>query len=218
MIAILVPTRERPEQCKRMVESVKSTSEKAHIYTALSPEERPYPIPATMILPDNLPTAHKWNLLAERALQDRENKLFMLGADDMVFETSGWDRRLIEHYEAIDNKIHVYALQDSRDAEGVPHPIMTREYIEAMNYFVPPWFLHWRIDTWTVEIAKSNGVFTHFKDLRLRHDKPSDVGKPDDTFSRIRSFGWRERDEYVHEKSQHILAVEKERLSKCLQS
>ena len=136
----------------------------------------------------------------------------MLASDDMIFDTPGWDKALLEHYDALENKIHVYHLQDSRDADGTPHPIVTREYIEAMGYAFPPIFLHWFLDTWTREIAKANNCFTHLKDYLLVHDKPSDKGQPDTTHSRIREWGWNQRDKYVNDTCQHFLALEKQRL------
>ncbi len=216
MIAILCPTRGRPEQLKRMVESVYATgSNKNVVYYGFSFGDKvPELMPGVShVFPDMLPTAQKWNTLAEIAMEFPEHKLFMLGADDMIFETPGWDKALIDHYNGLENKIHVYALQDSRDENGTPHVIATREYIEAMGYFVPPIFLHWFIDTWTVEIAKANGCFTHLRDFTLKHDKPSDKGQPDETFSRIRQWGWHERDKYVAEKCSHFLEFEKTRLS-----
>lgn len=228
MIALLCPSRGRPEKLKRMLESVKATSSTPiRIYYAISAEDqRSYEIienladkdllTACMIVPDNMPTVHKWNMLADWALEQPGYNLFMLAADDMIFQTPLWDEALINHYYALDKKQHVFALQDSRDIDGVPHPILTREYVEAMNYFVPPWFLHWRIDTWTVEIAKANNCFTHLREYELVHKKPSDIGQGDETFNRIRSFGWRERDQYVHEKMQHILEIEKQRLAEAL--
>ncbi len=162
------------------------------------------------------PTVHKWNILAEEAMKDPKNKLFMLGADDMAFGTPCWDEAIINHYNALEDKIHVYALRDSRDEDGTPHPIVTREYIEAMGYFLPPIFLHWFVDTWTVEIAKANNCFTHFKDFILFHHKPSDKGKADETYSRIRLLGWPERDSYVHKTMQDILYHERARLGALL--
>lgn len=224
MIAILCPTRGRPEQAKRMKDSV---GDKAYIYFAGSLEDRQSYVdlmgnPFTsgyhyVVMPENLPTAHKWNSLADWLVKESlTNHLFMLGADDIVFETPEWDKALIDHYNALENKIHVYALQDSRDVDGTPHVIVTRGYIEAMGYFVPPIFLHWFVDSWTVEIAKANGCFTHLRDFTLRHDKPSDQGKPDETHSRIRQWGWHERDKWVAEKMAHVLEGEKGRLRKCM--
>lgn len=197
-IAILCPTRsERAAGVERLRASVGTN----HIYT----DDR-----------DMMPTVQKWNDLAEFAKEYSNLKLFMLGSDDMYFETPGWDKALLDHYNALENKIHVYALRDSRDASGTPHPIVTREYIDAMGYFMPPIFLHWFIDTWTVEIAKANGVFTHMKDYLLVHDKPSDKGQGDETHNRIRQWGWHDRDKWVNEKCAHFLVQEKYRLSMAI--
>lgn len=201
MITILVPSRARPNEFKRMVESVRKTSGgDVKIYVCLRPGDMHIYREVLgnlmndikiMIAPDNLPTAHKWNLMAEHAMTD----IMMLGADDMVFATSLWDQALLDHYSSLDDKRHVYALQDSRDESGTPHPMMTKEYVQAMGYFVPPIFLHWFIDSWTVKIA--NEKFTHLKDYLLVHEKPSDRGAADETHNRIRESGWHERDQWV---------------------
>lgn len=223
MIALLCPTKARPQQCKRMIESAIATSEcRLEIYLDI---EKTYPTSAIYDLPQHkrvtyylaesapgMPTAHKWNMLAEEAMKSADNKLFMLAADDMVFSTPLWDTALIESYNSLENKTHVYALRDSRSDDGTPHPICTREYIAAMGYFVPPIFLHWFIDTWTVDIAKSNAVFTHLKDYLLIHDKPSDKGHADATHTGIRAMGWHDRDKWVASRCQQFLSQEMCRL------
>jgi len=212
MIAILCPTRGRPEQFNRMRQSIKDTTTSEVFLYAYSVENDYEWKGANVIVGPDYPTAHKWNVLAAAAIEYPETKLFILGADDMIFETPGWDKALIDHYNSLENKIHVYALQDSRDENGTPHVIVSREYIEALGYFVPPIFLHWFIDTWTVEIARDNNCFTHLREYSLRHDKPSDIGKPDETHSRIREWGWHSRDKYVNETMKHLLETETKRL------
>lgn len=219
-IALLCPTRGRPDQYKRMVDSVARTTKTTWwSFIAISEEDAPkyHQHWSRIIVPDGMPTAHKWNLLAQEALKT-DAKLFMLAADDIVFSTPGWCEALLEHYNKLENKVHVYALCDSRDDDGTPHPIVTREYIEALGYFIPPIFLHWFVDTWTCSIARANGVFSHLKDYLLIHDKPSDKGQADDTHSRIRAQGWRERDKYVNDTCQHFLEAEKKRLDDYLRS
>lgn len=206
MIAILVPSRGRPEQFLRLMNTAYSTASSGKnftIYSYIADDDNTAPTYAAhvmrygkMFTGSDYPTAYKWNLLAEQAMKDGFS-LFMLGADDMIFATPCWDEALINHYNSLERKQHVYHLQDSRDINGTPHPIVTREYIQAMGYFMPPQFLHWQIDTWTVDIATSNNCFTHLRDYELIHDKPSDKGNPDETHSRIRDWGWHERDEYV---------------------
>jgi len=191
-----------------MIDSAKATARNPNIYLGFTGEA--YCMDGYE-LPD-YPTAMKWNALAEIAMKNPENKLFMLAADDMIFSTPCWDEALLEHYNILENKIHVYALRDSRDPDGTPHPVVTREYIEAMGYFLPPIFLHWFVDSWTIQIAMANNCFTHLKDFMLIHDKPSDKGEGDETHNRIRRLGWRERDGWVNDHCQHFLALEKSRL------
>lgn len=210
MIALLCPTRGRMTQYYRMCASAKMTAEKEGnvcIHGCTNGKEI-----YVQNMPDDAPTVYMWNELAKQALENPDNKLFMLAADDMIFSTHGWDKALIDHYNALENKIHVYALQDSRDSEGTPHPIVTREYIDALGYFMPPLFLHWYCDTWTVEIAKANNCFTHLRGYQLIHDKPSDNGQADETHNRIRSMGWRERDKAVNDSCHHFQEIEKVRL------
>lgn len=213
-IAILCPTRNRPEKLARMIKSAGGN----RVYVGFSDIERDIQNQdLTKVIvgqfPDNLPTSQKWNDMALAAKNYTDARLFMLGADDMYFETPGWDKALLDHYNSLENKIHAYALQDSRDPDGTPHPIVSREWIDALGYFVPPIFLHWFVDSWTVNIAKANGVFTHFKQFRLVHDKPSDRGEADETHSRIREWGWHERDKFVNDTCQHFLECEKSRLA-----
>lgn len=220
MIAILCPTRGRPEQCKRMTRTAAETADTELIFM-LGMQEDQVKLYANdqlqdfMVCPD-WPTVMTWNWLAKEAMKFPYVKLFMLGSDDMIFATPGWDKALIDHYNALENKIHVYALQDSRDPDGTPHPVVTREWIDAMGYFVPPIFLHWFIDSWTVSIADSVGAFTRLRDYMLIHDKPSDKGQADETHNRIRRNGWHQRDQYVNDTCQHFLEFEKQRLAKAM--
>lgn len=208
MISILCPTRGRPAQFKRMCDSVNSTTTSKVKILACSNGNDDY-VPQVAL---DMPTVHMWNGLSRLT----DSNLVMLGSDDIIFSTPDWDTTILDHYNSLENKIHVYALRDSRDPDGTPHPIVTREYIEALGYFMPPIFLHWFIDTWTVAIAKANQCFTHFKDYELIHDKPNDRGQADNTHNHIRRMGWHERDTVVDKECKHFLECEKNRLSRFM--
>lgn len=215
MIALLCPTRNRQRQFDRMCASViatKSDDTTVKIIEGTN-DASSY---AFWKFPLDCPTVYMWNKLAEIALNMPDNKLFMLAADDIIFDTPGWDKALIEHYNALGNKIHVYHLQDSRDLIGTPHPIVTREYIEAMGYFMPPLFLHWYVDSWTVSMARAAKCFTHLNKFKLIHDKPSDQGKPDETHLHIRHMGWHDRDKAVNATCQRYLDDDTFRLRKAM--
>ena len=221
MIELICPSRGRPEKLKRMWRSALETAGgELHLTVGvLQDEYQLYHVTlgddpdVTVRIVKEWSTAYSWNKLALEALSlANSGNLYMLASDDMIFATPLWDKAIKEHYEKLNNKVHVYALQDSRDALGTPHPIVTKEYIETMGYFLPPLFLHWFVDSWTVAIAKGNDCFTHMTDYLLIHEKPSDQGHPDKTHTGIREQGWLERDEFVNKTCQHLLQHEKERL------
>lgn len=212
MIALLVPSRGRQKQFSRMCDSVEATARKNTVYIFSGTNGTSLSTYTDFKFPEDISTVYMWNQLAIKAMRSTDIKLFMLAADDTIFATPGWSEALIDAYDKLTNKIHVFALQDSRDAEGVPHPIFTREWIEAMGWMIPPYFFHWKIDTWSVEIAKANNCFTHMKDYLLIHDKANDRGIPDETHLRIRENGWLERDMHLAQVCPYVLEYEKKRL------
>lgn len=224
-IAIICPSRGRPEKMLRMWQSARKTAHDTNNVTLyLGVDEDEQELYAQAIAPDtsivgfyplkDWGVVHSINKLVQKALFDeaRRHTLFIVAADDTIFTTPHWDKALLDHYNALENKIHAYALLDSRDAEGTPHPIATRAYIEAQGYFYCPIFLHWWADSWMVSVAKHCGVFTHMKDYLLVHDKPSDFGKADSTHIRIRERGWQDRDRHVAGSCGHFLDAEKQRM------
>lgn len=214
-IAILCPTRGRPDQFHRMVKSAFATADRknVHVYFYTADDDPGYKAPegCTHFSGLDLSCVAACNYLAAHELMD-DKALLMIAADDTVFTTPGWDTALLAAYDKLEKKEHVFSLLDSRDENGTPHPIVTKEYHKAMGYFFPPIFLHWFVDTWTVEIAKANNCFTHLKDYMLVHNKASDHGVNDETHSRIRRMGWHVMDAQVNEKCQRFLELEKKRL------
>lgn len=231
-IALLCPSYGRAEMCGLVMESVHKTAydkKRLEIFIAITngdAQERQYLDMAEKAASEfklniNIVSYVDWTLtmchnkLSEKAMNFELH--FGIG-DDTLFCTPGWDEALVKAYEALDNKIHMWSLLDNRDPKGMPAPIITREYIKAMGYRVPPIFMHWYADTWTTEIAKANNCITHLTEYLLFHDKQSEQGIKDEAYHRIRRRGGFERDFYVSETCKHFLEVEKKRLAKALAS
>ena len=219
MITILCPTYDRPAQCKRMVESAIATADNpVEIILGISGEQpdRAYADYEAAGFPESVwftmagpyPTAHVLNTLAEKA----KGSLLMIVGDDCVFATPSWDTALIKAYNALDDKLHLFSLRDSRDMTGTPHPVVTKELKEALGYLAPPIFLHFFVDTWLVDIAKATNRFTHLMDYLLVHDKPSDRGNADNTHKRIRAMGYHERDMAVYKTCERYKQFDIERV------
>jgi hypothetical protein len=227
MIALLCPSRGRPDKLKRMWQSALQTAhnpDRLFLHLGIHAEESASYMHALSTVSgsaksytvNDWSTVFSYNVLAIEA-KKYDAKLFMVLGDDTLFSTPHWDKAVLDHYNDLENKIQVYALRDSRDLEGTPHPIMTGAFMDAMGYLLPPIFLHWYVDSWVAEIAKANSCFTHLKDYMLIHEKPSDKGQGDETHTRIRLRGWQERDKFVDEKCRHFLAEEKTKLRLIMQ-
>lgn len=215
MICLICPTRGRPDKMKRMWQSALATAHDPRglfLCLGIDQDDPSYdscnPQSSMKYLFDDCGIVHGINHVVCSLMPDRQNRLFMIAPDDVIFTTPHWDKAIKDHYEDLEAKAHVYCLRDSRDAGGTPHPIITREYVDAMGYFFPPIFLHWYVDTWTSDIAKACGIFTHLTDYELVHDKPSDRGEYDTTHRRPRERGWHDRDFYVSATCQHFKQVE----------
>lgn len=227
MISILCPTRGRPVEFRRMVDSAMQTADAPDklrvMYFLGSDDPRMHDYPKEIkncmsFIGQPWSAVMASNYLAMKCREfNPDSTLYMVGADDMVFATPEWDKALLNAHKKMQEKIHVFSLRDSRDPSGTPHPIISREYVRVMGYFLPPIFLHWYVDTWTVEIARTNNCFTHLTDYLLIHDKPSDRGEKDETHIRPRRLGWHERDTYVNHTCAHFLGMEKERLGRMIQ-
>jgi hypothetical protein len=178
LISILVPTGKRAEKCKRMIES------------ALGNAARPHDVELLLYVADDDPqldqyksgsggelfigterhTVWKWNYLYERC----SGGLAMLGADDTVFATPKWDDVLRQTAEPFSHLPHVFHFLDSRDPTNTPHPIVTREWCNTLGWFLPPWFKHNYVDTFTCWVAKLTGVFTPIPEVSLIHEKSNE--------------------------------------------
>lgn len=220
MIDLICPSKGRPEKLARMWDSARKTAydpDLLHLNAGINEEEvNTYKaiglVGATIYPVKDWSTVYSLNYMADKALRQSDSRLFMIVGDDTIFSTPGWDKALRTHYGELKTREHVYSLRDSRDENGTPHPIATREYIHAMGYLATPIFMHWYVDHWMAEIARANNCFTHLKDYLLVHEKPSDKGMPDLTHTSIRARGWHERDKFTHEHCKHFLAMEKDRL------
>lgn len=224
MIELICPSKGRPDKLKRMWDSARRTADSPndiYLRVGVNEEEREMYRGAVdgysaVYAVKDWSTVYTTNLLADKAFKDGASKLFMIIGDDAIFTSYEWDKALREHYDALNNKIHIYSFLDSRSPAGTPHPIATREYIDAMGTLAPPIFLHWYVDTWMVQMAKDNNCFTHLKDYLLVHDKPSDKGMPDETHNSIRERGWHERDSYVNAICQDYFHMQNQRLFQAI--
>ena len=215
MISIVCPSRGRPIQARRMYGSALNTArgevEVKFYLNNDDPKITAYDVPS--VTGPDMPTAWSWNKLA---LESR-GELIVLGGDDTIFKTVGWDDRLRE--EMWPDGIGVLAFNDLRSKGAAPHTCVSRKWIDTLGYFCPFWFHHWYVDTWNVDIAKRINRFKWLEDVVLEHMTfKNNKASMDDTYRRIRDSWIAGRDQAIWAATERYRAADAEVLRKCVSS
>lgn len=159
MISILVPSRGRPDNLRRLYQSLLETTEGEWELLVRLDEDDP-----TRIEYDQPPhqanvtsnrglLSQAWNDLVPYALGD----ILMHGGDDIVFRTEGWDRIVREAFP--DDRVafvHGDDLGGKGDRLGT-HGFISRRAVEMVGYFMPPYFASDYNDLWWNEVYESIG-------------------------------------------------------------
>ena len=161
-ISILVPTRLRPDNIKRLLESLKATS---------------FRMPEVVLYVDEDDNSYKsiyeeahegvlWVRGPRRTLSECWNEcakvaageILMHGGDDIIFKTNGWDEMVAKCFEAhADKLIFVHGNDGHWKEKFGTHGFLHRKWLEVTSYFVPPYFSSDFNDTWLNEVANELG-------------------------------------------------------------
>lgn len=172
MISLLCPTRKRPEGIARMMNSVADTitdKDAVELLIYIDDDDptieqykesiraafREKPIDTAYHVLPRIVMSEMWNVLAAKAKGDR----LMMCADDVVFQTPGWNMMVEEAFDANpDGILCVHGDDLSPNGKNFATlPILGREWYETLGYFAPTGFSGDYSDTWIQDIADMIG-------------------------------------------------------------
>lgn len=157
MISILCPTRKRPEMLKRMVESVRATSSNVEIVLYVDEDDpRSAESAITLRVPFKIgPRLRKITQAWNELLPFAHGEIYQQGNDDCIYRTHGWDKLVEEAFAEVPDRILLVHGNNGAgiESEFAPHPLVNRRWIEALGYFIAPYFSSDFGDTWNWEIA-----------------------------------------------------------------
>ena len=188
-IAILTPTRQRPDGMDRLIRSVNETMsdqneismfigidkddlDKRHYYDMIHGWQLSKKSNMTIILIEDVrrTTAKIWNDLVRIRSWENSPDYFIMGNDDVVYKTHGWDIILTEKIKDQDHPFYLYWFNDNINGEKhCAFPIVSKYWIDATGYFVPELFRYFYSDTWTYDIAKRADVCKYIPDVLTEH-------------------------------------------------
>ena len=195
-IAILTPTRGRPEGMKRLVETSKKMASDpdsvSHFFYVDSddPCYEQYIVDSnsTCIFGEPQSVSKSWNCCAKSAIKDGAD-VFIMGNDDQEYCTPAWDHILKEHLARYEDEIYCAWFDDGINGEKhCAFPIVSRKWYMTVGYFAPECFNFGYNDTWIFDIAKRIHR-THYIPEVIAEHKHFTVGKSemDDTYARNRT-------------------------------
>jgi len=181
MISVLCPTRGRPDNVKRLVESARETAANPDDVEFIFYIDGDDPDSLQMadalgvrsIVGDRIVLSEMWNWCWREAKHD----IFMQCGDDIIFRTGNWDAEVLAAFSLIPDKIALVHGRDGfQDANLATHGFLHRNWTDAVGYFVPPYFSSDYNDLWLTEVADALGRRVYLEQIYTEHMHPV-VGK-----------------------------------------
>jgi Glycosyl transferase family 2 len=186
VISVLVPTRNRPDNVRRLLDSAFDTAETEVEFIFYVDHDDPRREETLDVIfrhggkvvyggSEKIIMSQMWNICAEAAYYD----VMMHCGDDIVFRTDGWDARVLEEFERYDDKIvFVHGRDGFQDANVGTHGFLHRNWIDTVGYLVPPYFSSDMNDLWLTEVADELRRRRYLPDVYTEHMHPA-AGKAD---------------------------------------
>ena len=175
MISILCPTRGRPENVIRKVNSILSTSHRVDLVEIIFYVDNDDVTFPEIILNNGNVTVVKgprmWLSILQNVLYSySKGEIIMYTGDDVVFETNGWDEIIREEFNAQEDKILlVYGTDGGYYGDRIAlHGFLHRDWVNTVGCWVQPGRAV-PYDYWLTDTARKLGRLKYIDSLRFAH-------------------------------------------------
>ena len=175
MISIVLPTKGRPDNLRRLHRSVTDTATdpiQFSIYADDDLETADVGRSLDMVVTagPHIVLSEMWNVAQRAATGD----IFMLCGDDVIFRTPGWDQMVEAEFAKVPDRILLVHGDDlSGNAHnGSTYGFVHRNWVNAVG-FVPGIFECDYVDAWQNYLADALGRRVYLPDLITEHLHPS---------------------------------------------
>lgn len=164
MISLLLPSRGRPFNVQRLAESALTHAadpDDIELIVYIDNDDysyigRVFPPQVTIYKTQRTLLSNYWNMAYDKA----RGPIYMHCGDDIVFQTEGWDDKVKAAFERYPDKIALIFGDDgdpNKDKNFGTHSFIHKNWVDAVGYFVPPYFSSDFNDTWLNEVADMIG-------------------------------------------------------------
>lgn len=182
MIAVVCPSRDRPEELKGLIKSVMDTStdavvmsyidhDQARLYEEVEESDR-----NGMVVGPRIGPVAAFNALAKESGAD----VVCAATDDSRFLTPGWDRWVQKTVDGFPNRVGAISPYLT-GIDYVSFPCVTKGWMDAVGWFAYPRAFHFCWDTVVEMIAEPTGlVYAKEHEFAMSH--------PNHTSSNIKAY------------------------------
>jgi len=195
-IVILMPSRGRPEQCREAVGRIFATAENRCGVEVIVGVDEDDPSPYEKLLPRTFRMKTDCGMQVLQQLQSIATREGLLSdrsivgwaADDIRYETPGWDGLVIAEARRWPVSL-IFGEDTIQHGHIATHPFFTQRFIEAVGGLFQPGYRHLFADTELTEIARMAGVLRYLPNLVTRHLHYTQGTAPSDaTYARSERF------------------------------
>ena len=181
-ISILCPTRNRVEFVKDFLkschETAKNPSNIEFVFYVDEDDrmsniffdnyESEFDFDIVYVVGERIVLSEMWN----ECYSHSSGEIYMHAGDDIRFRTKDWDEMIINKFKEFDDRIaFVYGRDGYQPKTFGTHGFLHKNWIKAVGYFVPPYFVSDFNDSWLNEVAKLAGRH-FFVDVYTEHLHP----------------------------------------------
>ena len=174
MISLLIPTRDRPNNVRRTIDSVKKTARRPDLVEMLfyvDLDDHTFP---NDVLEKNIRVVRgprMWLSVLQNILYaNASGEIIMYTGDDVVYETHGWDEEVRNTINSeTDKLVLVYGNDSATHGENIAiHGFLHRNWIEATGTWVAPG-RGVPYDLWHTDVARKLGRLRYLPDVKFSH-------------------------------------------------
>lgn len=174
-LSLLVPSRKRPDALRRMYQSALDTAEgEIECVVYIDNDDDSYDdldMPNLVkVYGPRIVLSSMWN----RCQEEANGEYYMHCGDDNIFRTQGWDTKILDAFP--DDKIAFVHGRDGSPQDNIPfgtHGFLHKKWVDAVGYFVPPYFsCDWN-DTWLNDVSNMIGRHIFVDDVLIEHMHPA---------------------------------------------
>lgn len=190
MIDILIPSRGRPERLRQTILSAMqkaSGNSMIKFYVYLDHDDTNtiqnlhlfhYDYRITWVIGQPHILSNYWNVLYKIG----SGEILFHGADDIIFETKGWDELVINHFKEHLESLY-YGFDGHQNQNCPTHSFTSRSAADKVGYFLPPYFEADFNDVWLKEVYTKAGRIYYNSELAIRHlHRNVDMKYDDETY------------------------------------